>query len=208
MSGFRSDASVESEITLNSATDEVLGATITRGDRKTEITSPLGYTIEVPSPRSKRPLFYQYPTEFFPQSAFLEIRQESAAWDCNMVVGGGVPAEVWHGLIVRVPCDNELSHEELCDLSVRLAPLIEQVIAGMNEDWDGRNTVGTLSADGEVALHALAAALAPETEHERRGTYLRRKLAGREGRMRSQTRTTHGWLGRYIDAPLVKAWAE
>lgn len=208
MSGFRSDVPVESEITLASATDEVLGATITRSDRKTEITSPLGYAIEVPSPRSKRPLFYQYPSECFPQDAFLEIRQGSAEWTYNMVIGGGVPLEAWHGVVIRVPCNNALSHEELVELSIRHAALIDTIIEAMDEDWDGQNTVGMLTADGEVALHALAAALATEAERHRGGNVFRRRLAGRSRRTSSGRRGTPAWLGRYLDAPLGKAWDE
>lgn len=125
------------------------------------IATPAGYTIVIP--RGRRPLYRQYPGQGSPQPAHLEIDTREghagAGWAVNPEIGDGVPAQVWHGLAVRVRCETWLSGAQMRALSRRIADDVDVVIDGTDRVWDGSNHVAVRGPDAHAALGRIARVL-------------------------------------------------
>ena len=126
-----------------------------------EMTTSAGYTIYIPGDEDLDIPLYDCRARETDRNAFLEISEDSAEWNDNSSSGSGVPPNVWHGLVQRVPCLPTLTHQELKTLSEELGGLIAQVIDGLTREWNGNNYVGVLTDDAAAALEALEDLLDP-----------------------------------------------
>lgn len=121
-------------------------------------------TIHQPHVDDLAPMYWRYPREINPQDAYLEIdlERDTADWEYDSEIGGGVPAPVWHGVRQRIPCSCSLSSAQIAQLSEELRPLIERVCAGGDSEWNGSNWVGTLTDDARDALDEIETRLGEE----------------------------------------------
>lgn len=55
--------------------------------------------------KGRKPLYHQYPRQFRPQGAYIEIdtRDGSVMADWNPEIGNAVPSDVYNGAVVRIP---------------------------------------------------------------------------------------------------------
>lgn len=127
------------------------------------LLTPSGYTITVPGQNnSELPLYLKYPGQGVPQGTCLSISSERAWWETSGAIGGGMSEEAFHGRVQQVPCAPTLTFEELVWFSEELAPLIELVIEGLDDEWDGNNRVGILTDEAADALEEIESTLEPE----------------------------------------------
>ncbi len=128
------------------------------------VLTPSGWTIRIPEDsHSELPLYTKYPGQCFPQDTYLSIGAEKAWWETSGAIGDCMSEEVFHGRVRQVPCAPTLTLEELVAFSEELGPLIETVIEGLDDVWNGNNRVGILTDEAAEALEELAAILNPET---------------------------------------------
>jgi hypothetical protein len=97
------------------------------------------------------PLHHRYPQQFDPQDAYIRLDPETAEMsaDWNVEVGNSIPMSVGHGRILRYPVTPYLTSDEVNALMERLIPLALTVCNEYSERWDGHNTVGQLTEEGE-----------------------------------------------------------
>lgn len=127
-------------------------------DEATTELERLGAIREISIRDEEAPLYMHYSGQINPQSAYLEIAQDGsidAAYDAE--IGNGVPANVWHGQRRRLPIPNELSKMGVLDLIEDHCADLQTLIAGMDDNWDGSNWIGTLTETASAAYDRLDA---------------------------------------------------
>ena len=110
--------------------------------------------IVIPN-RKKKPVFYQYQNQCYPQGAYLEIDPSKCTTnikcraDYTGEIGNAVPAAVWHDLVFRVPVAPEVSRTALKELETdeRFITLVDQLVDSWEEIWNGNNYVGKHDRD-------------------------------------------------------------
>jgi hypothetical protein len=126
--------------------------------------------VEIHPPRrsAQKPLCVKFLNQFLFQDAFLEIypRNNVARWDFNPEIGSGVHPDVHYGLVLRVPCANNLTRAEIEEFTGKVRPFVQRVVDGNSEEWDGLNWVGHLSTDGLAAFRSLIQVLRPYPDDE------------------------------------------
>lgn len=108
---------------------------------------------------NKTPLYCEYPNQYDPQSAYLYISTDNGdVWfDYDAEIGGAVTSDVWHGRTIRVPITPFLTAKTLNNILIdpKIIGLIEGVIAGHSENYNGSNYVGTLDDTAQSQLQQL-----------------------------------------------------
>ena len=110
--------------------------------------------IVIPN-RKKKPVFFQYQYQNFPQGAYLEIDPSKCTTnikchaDYTGEIGNAVPAAVWHDRVFRVPVAPEVSRTALKALETdeRFITLVDQLVESWEEIWNGNNYVGKHDRD-------------------------------------------------------------
>jgi hypothetical protein len=110
--------------------------------------------------RRKKPVFYQYQGQCFPQRAYLEIDPTKCTKglichaDYSGEIGNGVPMDVWHNRIFRIPVSPEVSRKGLkaLETDAKFVALVDQLVDSWEEVWNGNNYVGRFDSD---AYHSL-----------------------------------------------------
>lgn len=110
--------------------------------------------IVIPN-RKKKPVFYQYQNQCFPQRAYLEIDPSKCTTnikcyaDYTGEIGNAVPVAVWHDLVFRIPVAPEVWRKGLKDLEQdeRFITLVGQLVDSWEEVWNGNNYVGKHDRD-------------------------------------------------------------
>lgn len=105
--------------------------------------------------RKKKPVFAQYQNQCYPQPAYLEIDPSKCTnglichADYSGEIGNGVPVDVWHNRVFRVPVAPEVSREGLKTLETdeRFIALVDQLVDSWEEIWNGNNYVGKHDCD-------------------------------------------------------------
>jgi hypothetical protein len=105
--------------------------------------------------RRKKPVFFQYQNQCFPQRAYLEIDPSKCTTnikcraDYTGIIGNGVPMDVWHNQLFWVPVAPEVSRGGLKALETdeRLISLATQLVDSWEEIWNGNNYVGKFDLD-------------------------------------------------------------
>lgn len=94
--------------------------------------------------------FCHYPGQVTPQSSYIELDgcEVSASYDSE--IGGAVTRAVYNGRVRRYVIPH-LTGSGCNQLMFELQPLLERVVAGLEEVWDGSNWSGKLSEDAENA---------------------------------------------------------
>lgn len=107
----------------------------------------------------KTPLYRKYNSQYDHQSAYLHISPENGdVWfDYDAEIGGAVTSDVWHGRTIRVPITPFLTAKTLNNILIdpKIIGLIEGVIAGHAENYNGSNYVGTLDDTAQSQLQQL-----------------------------------------------------
>lgn len=114
-------------------------------------------TIKIIVPAGKAPLYERYGGQIHPQPAYFELRPEErvAEFDWNANVGGGTSMDAWHGLVRRYRVPATLSREGCENLAETLQPLLQRVVDGFEEVWNGSNHVGRLTQDASHAEYEI-----------------------------------------------------
>lgn len=105
--------------------------------------------IEIDNLETTAPLYKQYDGQTYPQPAYIEIdpRGDSiqVSADYSSESGNAVPAFVWHGLVYRIPCPEEILGESLITYlkSETFQSQVQELCDGYSADWDGSNHVGS-----------------------------------------------------------------
>lgn len=103
-------------------------------------------------------LYRHYQGQTSPQGCYIELdtRNGELTADWNAEIGNGVPASVYHQIVLRwdIPTLTAPSANRLLD---KLATLATQVLAGATTEWDGNNHVGKLTADARAAADDIEA---------------------------------------------------
>ena len=106
--------------------------------------------------KKRKPVFCQYDGQCFPQYAYLEFDPMTSAKeelvllaDYSGAIGGGVPSNVWHNLILRIGIPSEVTRKALSALKkdTRLIGMLEELREGYDQVWDGNNYVGKFDTD-------------------------------------------------------------
>lgn len=107
--------------------------------------------------RKRLPLYHQYPGQYKPQDAFIEVdlKRQTVRAATNYEVGNAVPMDVWHGHICRIPISPYLSGKEIIALFDDNRSLIARMLSGYECVWDGSNNVARLSDDADAAKSEL-----------------------------------------------------
>ncbi len=118
-------------------------------------------SIELHYPIDELPLYCHYDGQHQPQSAFVELDADGdVRATYNAEIGGGVRADVWHGLTRRWTITGNVakhtSRVAVCKLLDSLAPLLERVCQGHSVEWNGNNNVGRLDDDALEASNQIA----------------------------------------------------
>ena len=104
-------------------------------------------------------LIHQYSGQINPQRRYIEIdRNGGLHIDWNAEVGNAVPADVYHGIRLRITGEWR-SKKSARDFIARHKENFQRVIDGMGERWNGSNHVGTLTDDARDALDQLGLAV-------------------------------------------------
>lgn len=110
-------------------------------------------------------LHRQYDGEMQPQPCYIELdlREGTLLADWNAEVGNAVPESVYHGFErrYRIPC---LTADAANRVMNEIAPLAGRVVAGFEEEWDGKNMVARLSDDAQNAEDEIETRLGNPTE--------------------------------------------
>ncbi|MEU1071957.1 MULTISPECIES: hypothetical protein [unclassified Streptomyces] len=105
-------------------------------------------------------LFHQYPDEFKPQPAYIELdlRAGTLLADYDSEIGNAVPFSVHHGFERRytIPV---LTAEAANRVMREIAPLADRILADWDDRWDGNNTVAVLGKDAQAAEEEIEEAL-------------------------------------------------
>lgn len=101
------------------------------------------------------PIYSRYRTESNPQPAYIEIdlEKETVEADYSGEIGNAVPANVWHGLVRRIPVTPYAKGTVLAAFleSDELRTLVERMIAGFESVWNGNNYVSKMTPDATAA---------------------------------------------------------
>jgi hypothetical protein len=99
------------------------------------------------------PLYMQYGGQHQPQDAYIEIHANGEIhFDYNSEIGNAVPMSVWHGQIRRIAIPNDLTSKGYADLFDYISDLLQILVDGMDDRWDGSNWVGTLTEEAQDTL--------------------------------------------------------
>jgi len=109
----------------------------------------------------KAPVYHQYPRQFQPQNAYIELDCRGAGElhaDWSGEIGNAVPMYFWHNLAVRWNISPETSGYSLSQLfeNEEFLGLCQQIIDGFEEVWNGSNYVGQYTDDATEAIEKLA----------------------------------------------------
>jgi hypothetical protein len=107
------------------------------------------------------PLYHQYPLQYEPQPAFIELDQNGdVSADYSREIGNAKSPEVWHRIRLRYRVSPWLRGSALAKyLRGDGRALLARIHAGHDVEWDGSDYVGVLSADAVEAEEALERAL-------------------------------------------------
>jgi len=106
--------------------------------------------------KKRKPVFCQYDGQCYPQKAYLEFDPMTSAKeelvllaDYSGAIGGGVPSNVWHNLILRIGIPSEVTRKALSALKkdTRLIGMLEELREGYDQVWDGNNYVGKFDTE-------------------------------------------------------------
>ena len=107
----------------------------------------------------KLPVYHRYPGQAHPQPAHIYIDiMKRRVWVDWAAEANATPIEEWRGYVKSIPICEYITGEDLADYlekNEELHALIERVLTGWEEEWDGNNYVLTLSDDGYAALEDL-----------------------------------------------------
>ncbi|QQD21215.1 hypothetical protein GJQ54_05245 [Oceanospirillaceae bacterium ASx5O] len=108
------------------------------------------------------PVYAKYDGQHQPQPAYIELNTRTgeltAAYSGE--IGNAVPMTVYHGIDLRYPINCQLRASEIQDAIGKIATLLQRVLNGHSEEWDGNNYVGRMSDDAEDADTEIFLALA------------------------------------------------
>jgi len=136
---------------------------------------------------AKANLYHIYPGQTDPQPAFVAIDLETGkvGYDWDGEVGGAVPAEVWHGRVLRLHLDPAVDTEALDKLleSEAWNSHLRALLEDSDIVWDGSNRVGQLGPEAKAALEAMQTLLdeLPTVEVWQAEDWLRGVIGYRDG---------------------------
>ena len=89
-----------------------------------------------------------------PQPAYitLNLRTGEVDADYSGEIGNGVPADVWHGLVIRFPLSSEATGGTIENMIDNNLSIFQEILDGSEVVWDGSNHVGKLTDEArEIA---------------------------------------------------------
>ena len=102
-------------------------------------------------------LALHYSGQINPQDTVADIYADGTVYvHADPEIGSGVPSSVWHGIVQRINFGWYVTSKADARAWYRQArPLLARLIAGMGDEWDGSNRVGTLTDDARAALESI-----------------------------------------------------
>ena len=100
------------------------------------------------------PVYCKYPQQCNPQPAYitLNLRTGEVDADYSGEIGNGVPADVWHGLVIRFPLSSEATGGTIENMIDNNLSIFQEILDGSEVVWDGSNHVGKLTDEArEIA---------------------------------------------------------
>ena len=102
------------------------------------------------------PLHLHYATQTHAQTAYMELNQNgSIHFDFNAEIGNSVPCSVMNGQDRRFSIANNITIDGIKSFYNDYKKLIQRIINGMADEWDGSNYKGTLTEDADTAFEEL-----------------------------------------------------
>ena len=100
------------------------------------------------------PVYRQYPGQYFPQPAYLELDIRTGDLDANFSsdIGGGVPATVWHNLVLRFTISNTAHKDDIAKFIADCADDFQTVLDGAEVQWNGNNLVGMFTKAAQSTI--------------------------------------------------------
>lgn len=115
--------------------------------------------------RRKQPVLWQYQSQHRPQPAYIEVdpskwhyRKNRGVFVCRAdysgEIGNGVPADVWHNRVFRIPIAPEVSRGKLKALEhdEKFVSLVNELVQGWDEVWNNGNWVGKFNTGAHDLL--------------------------------------------------------
>lgn len=92
---------------------------------------------------------YQYPGQFRPQQAYIELDPSDKTLRCdwNGEIGNAVPFDVYHGRVLRFSFHPSAKLRDVRDTMRAIAPACAEMVKAYDERWDGNNFRGVWKED-------------------------------------------------------------
>lgn len=113
-------------------------------------TTPI--TINRVNESDRTALYAKYSGQTNPQKVYIEFRpgEGTVTAGSDSEIGNAVPFSVWHGTVRRYHLPVVPTPQAVNELMEELQPLLERVVAGFMEYWDGSNYVGRLTENTQA----------------------------------------------------------
>jgi len=101
-------------------------------------------------------LSHTYPSQTAPQDIFAEIESNGTITiSYNPEIGNAVPMRVHHGLTRRLTFKRRITKADGRQWYAANKADLEILVCGMDSEWNGNNTVGTLTPAAKESLDRL-----------------------------------------------------
>ncbi len=122
----------------------------------------ISYSLDNLRCTSELPLYFRYPSQIYPQSAFVQMDEDgdiSATYSTE--IGNAVSSEIWHKKTLCWYVDSEITGDVLADFleSDEIGELLQRVHDGHSVEWVNGNQVGILDEDALEAFEEIESLL-------------------------------------------------
>ena len=119
--------------------------------------------IRYTEPIDPSDLYLHYDGQSSPQRVYLWLDEDGkAGWDVDGEIGSSIPSYVYHGLTLRWYIRGCPTLDAIESIMEEVLPLLDQVHAGHDVEWDGSNTSGRLIPVAQAASDQIEQILAAD----------------------------------------------
>lgn len=94
------------------------------------------------------PVYCKYAQQFYAQPAFITLNIENGEIDADYSsLTGGVPFDVFHGLVIRFPINPESTADQIGAIIEDNAALFQSILDKSSVEWKNGNKVGIVDYD-------------------------------------------------------------
>ena len=119
--------------------------------------------IRYTAPTDAADLYLHYDGQSSPQRVYLWLDEDGrAGWDVDGEIGSSIPSYVYHGRTLRWYIRDCPTLDAVESIMEKVLPLLDQVHAGHDVEWDGSNTSGRLIPVAQAASDQIEQILAAD----------------------------------------------